>query len=239
MSTEAQPENVPMLRAHEVTRSFGRGATRVTALRGIDLEVTAGRIHAVRGRSGSGKTTLLNILGGLDLATSGSVAIDGTDLATLSDRARVLLRRTRIGFVFQSFGLIPYLSAEENVGMSLRLSRADPRGRDERVRHLLDVVGLGGHAEHRPAELSGGQQQRVSIARALAQKPDLLIADEPTGHLDSRTGLGIARLLREIADTEGTAVVLSTHDRRLAEVADTVFELRDGRLTHPAAAQVG
>ncbi|MBR7836472.1 ABC transporter ATP-binding protein [Actinospica durhamensis] len=241
MSTEPLPENenVPLLRAHEVTRSFGCGATRVTALRGIDLDVTAGRIHAVRGRSGSGKTTLLNILGGLDLATSGSVAIEGTDLAGLSDRGRVLLRRTRIGFVFQSFGLIPYLSAEENVGMSLRLSRADPHGRDERVRHLLGVVGLAGHAEHRPAELSGGQQQRVSIARALARKPDLLIADEPTGHLDSRTGSGIARLLREIADTEGTAVVLSTHDRRLAEIADTVFDLRDGRVGEPAVAQVG
>ncbi len=230
MTAPALPAPAPLLRAEGVTRSFGRGPTGVVALRGVDFTVEAGRIHVIRGRSGSGKTTLLNVLGGLDLPTSGSVAIDGTDLAALSDRDRVLLRRARIGFVFQSFGLIPYLSAEENVGMPLRLARADPRERDTRVSLLLDLVGLSAHARHRPAELSGGQQQRVSVARALAQRPDLLIADEPTGHLDSTTGLGILRLLREVADTEGTAVVLSTHDRRLADAADAVFELRDGRL---------
>ena len=233
MSTLPAAESAagPLLEAVDVTRTFGRGATQVAALRGVDLAVQAGRIHVIRGRSGSGKTTLLNILGGLDLPTSGTVRIDRTDLAALSERGRVLLRRTRIGFVFQSFGLIPYLSAAENVSMPLRLARADPDERDPRVAHLLKLVGLSDRAEHRPAELSGGQQQRVSIARALAHRPDLLIADEPTGHLDSETGAGILRLLREIADIEGTAVVLSTHDRRIAEAADTVSELRDGRLT--------
>jgi putative ABC transport system ATP-binding protein len=227
----ANPQAVsPLLRAEAVTRTFGRGATQVRALRGVDLEVGAGCLVAVRGRSGSGKTTLLNLLGGLDRPTSGTIRIDGIDLATLSDRQRVLLRRTEIGFVFQSFGLIPYLTAEENVSIPLRLSRANGRVRAERIRRVLDLVGLTGHAEHRPAELSGGQQQRVSIARALAQRPELLIADEPTGHLDSHTGMRILQLLREIADTEGTAVVVSTHDRRLTEFADTVLDLHDGRL---------
>ncbi|WP_211244240.1 ABC transporter ATP-binding protein [Actinospica robiniae] len=223
----------PLLEAVGVSRSFGRGRTQVNALRDIDLVVEAGRIHVVRGRSGSGKTTLLNILGGLDLPSAGSVRIDGTDLASLSERDRILLRRTRIGFVFQSFGLVSHLSAAENVSMPLRLARADPRERDRRVRRLLDLVGLSDRAEHRPAELSGGQQQRVSVARSLAQRPDLLIADEPTGHLDSNTGAGILRLLREIADVEGTAIVLSTHDRRIAEAADQVFDLGDGRLSAP------
>lgn len=234
MNAEVKGEiPAPLLEAAGVSRSFGRGATQVNALREVDLVVETGRIHVVRGRSGSGKTTLLNILGGLDLPSTGSVRIDGTDLASFSERDRILLRRTRIGFVFQSFGLVPYLSATENVSMPLRLARADPSDRDRRVHRLLELVGLSDRAEHRPAELSGGQQQRVSIARALAQQPALLIADEPTGHLDSATGTGILRLLREIAEAEGTAIVLSTHDRRIAEAADAVFDLSDGRLVVP------
>lgn len=231
MTTEPKPAtSAPLLRAEALTRTFGTGATEVRALRGVDLEVGAGCLVAIRGRSGSGKTTLLNLLGGLDRPTTGTVSVDGTDLAALSDRQRILLRRTKIGFVFQSFGLIPYLTAEENTGVPLRLSRTAAPAREERVRRVLDLVGLAGHAEHRPAELSGGQQQRVSIARALAQRPELLIADEPTGHLDSRTGMRILQLLREIADGEGTAVLVSTHDRRLIEFADTVLDLQDGRL---------
>ena len=219
-----------LLRARDLTREFGRGNTAVKALRGVSLDLAPGRVMAVRGRSGSGKTTLLNILGGLDLPTAGTVEINGQDLSRLTDRQRILLRRTTVGFVFQSFGLIPYLTAAENASVPLRIARADAKVREEQVPRVLELVGLTGHAEHRPAELSGGQQQRVGIARALAQNPQILIADEPTGHLDTTQGLRILGLLRQIADTEGTAVVLSSHDRRVVDFADTVLNLHDGQV---------
>ena len=219
-----------LLEARELTRVFGHGRTAVHALRGVSLDVAPGRLLAVRGRSGSGKTTLLNILGGLDLPSTGQVRINGEDLSTLGDRRRIMLRRTTVGFVFQSFGLIPYLTAAENAGMPLRIAKAESKTTRDRVAHVLDLVGLTGHAEHRPAELSGGQQQRVGIARALAQGPQLLIADEPTGHLDTAQGLRILGLLREIADSEGTAIIVSSHDRRIADFADAVLQLRDGQL---------
>jgi putative ABC transport system ATP-binding protein len=222
-----------LLVARELTRDFGSGRNQVHALRGVSLTASPGAVVAVRGRSGSGKTTLLNILGGLDLPTGGTVRIQGRDLSALSPRQRVLLRRETVGFVFQSFGLIPFLSAAENASVPLRICAADPKQRDERVRHVLELVGLEDHAAHRPAELSGGQQQRVAIARALVQGPRLLIADEPTGHLDSHRGLSIWKLLRQIADTEGTAIVVSTHDRRVGEFADHVLDLRDGKVVAP------
>jgi len=222
-----------LLQAQELIRKFGVGRTAVQALRGVSLDLAPGRVLAVRGRSGSGKTTLLNILGGLDQPTSGSVRINDQDLGKLSDRQLVLLRRTTIGFVFQSFGLIPFLSAAENVSVPLRLSRAEAKTRDERVARVLDMVGLTDHTAHRPAELSGGQQQRVAIARALAQSPQLLIADEPTGHLDTAQGLRILGLLRQIAESEGTAIVLSSHDKRVVDFADTVLNLRDGQAQEP------
>jgi putative ABC transport system ATP-binding protein len=226
------PDSVPagLLEARDLTRVFGHGRTAVHALRGVSLDVAPGRLLAVRGRSGSGKTTLLNILGGLDLPSTGTVSLNGQDLATMSDRQRIMLRRSTVGFVFQSFGLIPYLTAAENASMPLRIARADATATRERVARVLELVGLTGHAEHRPAELSGGQQQRVGIARALAQGPQLLIADEPTGHLDTAQGLRILGLLREIADTEGTAIIISSHDRRIADFADAVLQLRDGQL---------
>lgn len=219
-----------LLEARDLTRDFGHGRTAVHALRGVGLDVAPGRVLAVQGRSGSGKTTLLNILGGLDLPTSGAVRIDGRDLGAMSERQRIMLRRSTVGFVFQSFGLIPYLTAAENASMPLRIARAEAKAARERVAHVLELVGLTGHAEHRPAELSGGQQQRVGIARALAQGPQLLIADEPTGHLDTAQGLRILGLLREIADIEGTAIIVSSHDRRIVEFADAVLRLRDGRI---------
>jgi putative ABC transport system ATP-binding protein len=222
-----------LLQAQKLTRKFGVGRTAVQALRGVSLDLAPGRVLAVRGRSGSGKTTLLNILGGLDQPTSGSVRINDQDLGKLSDRQLVLLRRTTIGFVFQSFGLIPFLSAAENVSVPLRLSRAEAKTRDERVARVLDLVGLTDHTAHRPAELSGGQQQRVAIARALAQSPQLLIADEPTGHLDTTQGLRILGLLRQIAESEGTAIVLASHDKRVVEFADMVLNLRDGQAQEP------
>ncbi|MBR7836111.1 ABC transporter ATP-binding protein [Actinospica durhamensis] len=224
-----------MLVASEITRFFGSGRNQVRALRGVSLTATPGALVAVRGRSGSGKTTLLNILGGLDLPTSGTVRVQGRDLAALSPRQRVLLRRQTVGFVFQSFGLIPFLSAAENASVPLRISGADPAERAERVSRVIELVGLADHAEHRPAELSGGQQQRVAIARALAQSPRILIADEPTGHLDSQHGLTIWKLLRRIADSEGTAIVVSSHDRRVGQFADLVLDLRDGLVAEPDA----
>ncbi|MBR7833455.1 ABC transporter ATP-binding protein [Actinospica durhamensis] len=219
-----------LLEARALTRQFGHGRTAVHALRGVSLDVAPGRLVAVRGRSGSGKTTLLNILGGLDLPTSGTVRINGHDLGALSDRHRIMLRRGTVGFVFQSFGLIPYLTAAENASIPLRIARTDAAEVRERVARVLDQVGLTGHAEHRPAELSGGQQQRVGIARALAQGPQLLIADEPTGHLDTAQGLQILALLREIADSENTAMIVSSHDRRVADFADEVLLIEDGRI---------
>ena len=220
----------PLIVAEALTRDFGRGHVQVRALRGVDLRIGAAQLVAVRGRSGSGKTTLLNILGGLDLPTSGSIRVAGVDLAAVGEHRRVMMRRSTIGFVFQTFGLIPFLTATENVSLPLRIARARTAERDERVRRVLDLVGLADRAGHRPTELSGGQQQRVAIARALAQSPRLLIADEPTGHLDARSAERILVLLREIAETEGTTVVVATHDERVARIAHATFDLHDGRI---------
>jgi putative ABC transport system ATP-binding protein len=222
--------DAPLVELREVTRTYGRGRTAVHALRGVDLSLSGAKLVVIRGRSGSGKSTLLNIVGGLDLPTGGTALVAGRDLAAMSGRERVLLRRDTVGFIFQSFGLIPFLSAAENVGVPLRISATDAREREERVRRALDLVGLASHAAHRPAELSGGQQQRVAIARALVQRPRLLVADEPTGHLDAETALLVMRQLREIVDTESLTALVATHDAQLAALADTVLDLRDGRL---------
>jgi putative ABC transport system ATP-binding protein len=214
----------------DVHRSFGSGARTVHALRGVSFTARSGELTALKGRSGSGKTTLLNLVGGLDTPTSGRVELDGTDLAGLDEDARLALRRDRIGFVFQSFGLIPVLSAAENVGVPMRLRRVPAKEREERARMLLALVGLADHAAQRPGELSGGQQQRVAIARALANEPGLVIADEPTGQLDSETGRSVMELLRAVVRSEGVTVLVATHDPNLMELADRVVELRDGRL---------
>ncbi|WP_431684075.1 ABC transporter ATP-binding protein [Kitasatospora sp. KL5] len=219
-----------MVSAEDVRRSFGSGPQAVHALRGVSFEVRRGELTALKGRSGSGKTTLLNLLGGLDAPTAGRITLDGTDLAGLDEEGRLALRRDRIGFVFQSFGLIPVLTAAENVGVPMRLRRMPAKERDERVRLLLALVGLAEHADQRPAELSGGQQQRVAIARALANEPALVIADEPTGRLDSETGRSIMELLRAVVRSEGVTVLVATHDPALMELADRVVELADGRV---------
>ena len=185
---------------------------------------------AVRGRSGSGKTTLLSIIGALDRPTSGSAHVAGLPVSEMPEKELVGFRRRTIGFIFQSFGLLPILSAAENVEIPLRLVRAEARGRDLRVRELLELVGLGGRAKHRPHELSGGEQQRVAIARALANRPRLLLADEPTGQLDSQTGHDVMALIRSIVKREGTTAVVATHDPALIDLADRVVELRDGRV---------
>ncbi|MDH6118808.1 putative ABC transport system ATP-binding protein [Kitasatospora sp. GAS204A] len=220
----------PMVEVADVWRSFGSGATAVHALRGVSFTARRGELTALRGRSGSGKTTLLNLVGGLDAPTSGQITLDGADLAALDEAGRLALRRERIGFVFQSFGLIPILSAAENVGVPMRLRKVPSAQREERVATLLALVGLTDHAEQRPAELSGGQQQRVAIARALANEPALIIADEPTGQLDSETGHSVMELLRAVVRSEGVTVLVATHDPQLMELADRVVELRDGHI---------
>jgi putative ABC transport system ATP-binding protein len=220
----------PLVVARALVRDYAFGEGVVHALRGVDLAVARGELVAVRGRSGSGKTTLLNLLGGLDRPTSGRVEVDGREISALSDEALVDVRRRTIAFVFQSFGLLPILTAAENVEVPLRLVRTEPGERDQRVAELLDLVGLGERARHRPHELSGGEQQRVSIARALANRPRLLLADEPTGQLDSETGHRIMLVLRAVVRAEGVTAVIATHDPLMLDVADRVLELRDGRL---------
>jgi putative ABC transport system ATP-binding protein len=211
-------------------RDFVTGASVVHALRDVDLQVERGELVAVRGRSGSGKTTLLSLLGGLDRPTSGEVRIDGRSLGEMDADALVELRRRKVGFIFQAFGLLSILSAAENVEVPLRLVRAAPDARDERVGVLLELVGLGDRGRHRPHELSGGEQQRVAIARALANRPDVLLADEPTGQLDSATGRSIMGLLRAVVRSEGVTAIIATHDPLIIDLADRVVELRDGRI---------
>ncbi|MFI1016446.1 ABC transporter ATP-binding protein [Streptomyces sp. NPDC020965] len=219
-----------MVRVENLHRSYGSGAAAVHALRGVSFTIPRGELVALKGRSGSGKTTLLNLVGGLDSPDEGRISVDGIDLAALGENGLLELRRDRIGFVFQSFGLIPILSAAENVGVPLRLRKADARERDERVELLLDLVGLADHAAQRPGELSGGQRQRVAIARALANRPALLIADEPTGQLDAETGLAVMELLRAVVRGEGVTALVATHDAQLLGLADRVLELNDGDL---------
>ncbi|MEU0411570.1 ABC transporter ATP-binding protein [Streptomyces griseorubiginosus] len=218
------------VRVEDIHRSFGEGAGAVHALRGVSFEVPRGELVALKGRSGSGKTTLLNIVGGLDRPDRGRVELDGVDLAGLDEDGLLALRRDRIGFVFQSFGLIPILTAAENVGVPMRLRRAEARAREERVELLLALVGLSDHAKQRPGELSGGQQQRVAIARALANNPTLLVADEPTGQLDAETGHAVMELLRAVVRSENVTALVATHDATLLDLADRVLELGDGEI---------
>jgi putative ABC transport system ATP-binding protein len=219
-----------MLVATDLSRDYPSGDGVLHALRGVNLSVGRGRLLAVRGPSGSGKTTLLNLLGGLDRPTSGRVVVDGREISSLGEGDLVEFRRRTVAFVFQTFGLVPILSAAENVEIPLRLVRADPRDRDRRVMDLLELVGLGERARHRPFELSGGEQQRVAIARALANHPRLLIADEPTGQLDLETGHSIMTLLRSVVRAEGITAIVATHDPAMLDVADRVVALHDGAL---------
>ena len=224
------PAAPPLVTVCDVARTFGRGATAVHALRGVSFNVPVGQLVAVRGRSGCGKTTLLNIVGGLDAPTSGTVRVAGREVTTMTERERLLMRRSTVAFIFQSFGLIPTLSAAENVGIPLRITGTEPRAREERVRMLLSVVGLDDHAGQRPNELSGGEQQRVAIARALAGRPELLIADEPTGQLDSETGRQVMRLLQAVVRSEGITALVATHDAGIVDLADEVLTLEDGKM---------
>jgi len=217
-----------MVAAEDISRTFGSGHTAVHALRGVSFTVPRGRLTALRGRSGSGKTTLLNIIGGLDSPTAGQVWVDGREVGRMSEGERLALRRDTIAFIFQSFGLIPMLSAAENVGIPLRIAGVRPSERRERITAMLALTGLSSHAAHRPNELSGGQQQRVAIARALAGRPGLLIADEPTSQLDLETGRQIMELLLSVVRSEGITALVATHDEALIDLADKVIVLEDG-----------
>ena len=220
----------PLVAVQGLSRTYGSGPGTVHALREVSFEVAPGEMVAVVGRSGSGKTTLLNMLGGLDRPDEGTVHVDGLDVTGLDDAGLSRLRRDSVAYVFQTFGLIPALTAAENVGVPLRLRRTPVAERERRVELLLDLVGLAGHARQRPTELSGGQQQRVAIARALAGSPRLLVADEPTGQLDAETGLGVMALLRAVVESEGVTAVVATHDAVIMSLADRVLTMADGRV---------
>ena len=224
----------PIISARDLVRVFGSGETAVTAVDRVTLDIFPGEFLAVVGRSGSGKTSLLNLLSGLDRPTGGNVFFQGSDLATLSEARLVELRRRRIGFVFQSFGLMPLLSALENVELPLHISGFSWRERRKQALKALELVGLGPRARHRPYELSGGEQQRASIARALVAEPDVVFADEPTGELDTTTAGIIAGILRDIVLQRGTTVVVATHDLTLAGMSSRTVELVDGALVQPA-----
>jgi len=221
-----------VIEARDVTRRYGEGGAAVDALRGISLDVAAGQFAAVMGPSGSGKSTLMHILAGLDRPTSGTVAIDGTEITGLNDKQLTLLRRHNIGFVFQFFNLLPTLTAEENILLPLQIAGSKPE--HEWVESVIERVGLGDRRRHRPAELSGGQQQRVAIARALVSRPTVIFADEPTGNLDSATGAEILAVLREAVDTYQQTTVMVTHDAGAAAIADRALFLADGLIVRDA-----
>ena len=213
-----------------LTRVYDVGAEQVTAVDGVTLQVPPGQFIALIGRSGSGKTTLLNLMAGLDKPTSGKILFEGEDLTQMGEKDLTNIRRHKVGFVFQAFGLLPLLSAFENVELPLRISGYRARERDERTKEALEIVGLLPRANHRPYELSGGEQQRVAIARAIVTKPPLILADEPTGELDSTNAQSIFGLFREMVETHGITVVAATHDSTLLAMADQVNEMRDGRI---------
>jgi putative ABC transport system ATP-binding protein len=219
-----------MVRLEGIVKTFGRGDRAVHALTGLSLTVPAGAFVAIMGPSGSGKSTLLHLIGGLDVPDAGEIVVDGQSLRSLSDDELTLYRRRRIGFVFQFFNLLPLLSAEENVALPLLLDGQRWPAVRERVERALDLVGLAARRRHRPAELSGGEMQRVAIARALVIEPLLLLADEPTGNLDSTTGEEILKLLRRAATVHGQTILMVTHDPRGAAVGDRIVRLRDGRI---------
>jgi putative ABC transport system ATP-binding protein len=236
MSTVSEA-TAEIVRVQDVSKTYRSQAQPVHALRGVSFQVNRAELVAVVGRSGSGKTTLLSTIAGLEQPTDGTVWIEGHDLGQMSRDSLRALRRERIALVFQSFALLPMLTAAENVGVPMRLARRPAAAREERARDLLRLVGLEGREHLRPYELSGGEQQRVAIARGLANNASLLLADEPTGQLDAATGAQIMTLLRKIVHAEGMTGIVATHDKALIDLADRVLTVRDGQVT--AAQPVG
>jgi len=234
-----EPVLAPMVETHDLSRDYAMPGGVVQAVRDVSIQVGRGQLVALRGRSGSGKTTFLSMVGGLDRPTRGSVSVDGLTVSGLPESELISFRRRKLGFIFQAFGLLPVLTAAENVEIPLRLINADPKERDQRVRELLELVGLGDRAKHRPHELSGGEQQRVAIARALANRPALLLADEPTGQLDSQTGRAIMTVLQHLVRSEGVTAIVATHDTTLIDLADRVIEMHDGQVAAGVATSSG
>jgi len=235
VSTAAEPAEPTagtggvLVTASGVERIFDVGGRKLHVLKGIDMELKEQQLVMLRGRSGSGKTTLLNLLGGLDVPTKGEIYFRGRAIHAMNDKERTKMRRTEIGFIFQAYALLPLLSAYENVELSLRMAGVPRSQWKERVVHCLELVGLGKRMKHRPFEMSGGEQQRVAIAKAIAHRPPLLLADEPTAELDSQMGAQIMAVFREIIETEKVTICMTTHDPTILEVADHVYEMVDGR----------
>ena len=220
----------PLLELVNLSKSYVSESEEINPLRNINLKIYKGQFIAVVGRSGSGKTTLLNVMAGLDAPTSGDILIQGSNMTGMDENALTEIRRTTIGFIFQSFGLLPLLSAFENVELPLRISGVDHNERFNRTKEALDIVGLNPRSNHRPYELSGGEQQRVSIARAIVTKPAIILADEPTGELDSTNAKSIFGLFKDMVVEQGMTIIAATHDSSLLSMADEVKEIRDGAL---------
>lgn len=219
-----------VIRTNKIVRAFPvAGGNTFYALKEIDVEIPRGKLTILKGRSGSGKTTLLNILSALDKATEGEVFFDNTELGSMNEEERDLFRRYEVGFVFQSVALIPIMNAYENVDFGLRLAGYQEE-RAPRIKHVLKMVGLAGRMNHMPMQMSGGEQQRVAIARAVAHKPQIIFADEPTGALDTASGLAVMKLFKELIEDEGITIVMTTHDPALMELGDVVYELEDGEI---------
>ena len=220
----------PIITARNISRQFRTGDTAVTAVKNVTLDIKRGEFLAITGRSGSGKTTLLNLLAGLDQPTEGKILLQNQDLSDISDSAMVQIRRQNIGFIFQSFGLLPLLSAYENVELPLHIRGYSWRERRAIANEILELVGLSGRTAHRPYELSGGEQQRVAIARALAPNPQIVFADEPTGELDTATGISISNILKGISSEREVTVVVATHDPTIAQISDRIVDMEDGEI---------